>query len=872
MFNLARHRNNNVPDRLQDEGVLFQARINNPQSLMEDAQHLAFTMVRHGLHSAEEGLNEQGNVEFWEYVKKFHPKYLDKVFELAEQLAKKLSHDFFNHPEKFPIPAGGQGGGGGGMGGPGGGGPPPPGGDPGGAPPPMASSNKRTVIAQDEEGVGGQSGYYYLYKPDSTNYSFFSTWAGKIMSGRIDGIDADGRIYNYYITQNERHNRADRPAVRVPRSSPVVDQVFRMEQELPSALAQAVVAAVKVHGKDYDPRAASAMIDNAFKNASWDLAPIESMFTGDIEALLLEMDQGFYTEHKATESVRMAIGLVMQPWIQAMEKALLMHGYTVKRQGPNNKRSSRVGAEDHEKVKAELDVREFSTEPHLLVNDSIMRGSFDVPSLIMTAVSQQLDRPVRLSAVARLADLIAWSYNVYKRRPISDAELSRMMDLEGYAPDPNAVRNLMIVRNASLADDAGFMEAYVGAFSLDMKEKLANLAATQKRENLIRAMPKMAVPWSRIVPKAWEMLDPTDPKALNVIKEAKDNGSDVSEKVMEAIYKTGDKEMINKSISSGTPNSADFLATLYAIEKGLPEARYAVNALKRTPWEGISSAAGKIICTKSNDPELIKGLMQRSPQDCSPSVLRMFGEDIAKNIMKTMRLDWSGKPIPSASEIYSVPKKPLELAKSLVTIEDFQALNALFYTVAQEMSRGAQNEETHYALNYMFSALSQAGMGEQAQQVLSQFRMFRNDTGQYKNIANPGQFAASDITIEHVQDALDGGDILTSARLLNKIYQANPGGAYEVMSLLRPPANPDAFLAMLPHDMTSQAAMMPQWAHRKQQDVEASILPNGAVLVRLGSVYKVKADGVEHVFAATAAEAPRIAMEKIIKGKTGAGQ
>jgi hypothetical protein len=135
MFNLARKRNK-VPDSLMDEKAVFEDRIKKPQSLEEDASHLAVTMVRHGLDRGEDGMAEQADVEYWDYVKKFRPKYLRKVFEKAEAIAKQLAEDFKSHPEKFPLPPppGGPGGGGGGGG-------------------MFGSQNKRIVTAENEASV-----------------------------------------------------------------------------------------------------------------------------------------------------------------------------------------------------------------------------------------------------------------------------------------------------------------------------------------------------------------------------------------------------------------------------------------------------------------------------------------------------------------------------------------------------------------------------------------------------------------------------------------------------------------------------------------------------------------------------------------------
>jgi len=137
-FNYALHRK--VPKNLQEEEAIFN-QIPFQQRLQQDATGLAQTMVRHGLEKAEDAYDMRaGNVQYWDYVEKYHPKYRERVLQKAEELAKQLMHDFYAHPEKFPMPSKQQGGAGGA---------PPP----FGAPPAMASfvlPNGRILVKAGE--------------------------------------------------------------------------------------------------------------------------------------------------------------------------------------------------------------------------------------------------------------------------------------------------------------------------------------------------------------------------------------------------------------------------------------------------------------------------------------------------------------------------------------------------------------------------------------------------------------------------------------------------------------------------------------------------------------------------------------------------
>lgn len=135
MFNLYAQRGRPDADAYKQERIVFQSQP-FPQRLAADAKALAQTMALHGMADPHDALAQQGYVEYWSYVKEFHPKYLAKVMQQAEVMAKQLSSDFQNHPENFPLPAKDQGGGAGGMGG----------GDAGGAPPPATAANENRMV------------------------------------------------------------------------------------------------------------------------------------------------------------------------------------------------------------------------------------------------------------------------------------------------------------------------------------------------------------------------------------------------------------------------------------------------------------------------------------------------------------------------------------------------------------------------------------------------------------------------------------------------------------------------------------------------------------------------------------------------------
>lgn len=130
MFNLARKRM--LPKTMRQEELVFLSKPEQ-QKMQEDAKGLAFIMVRHGISEGENAMTMMDGVEYWQYLREFRPKYIQKVFELADTMAKHLAVDFQANPQKYPLPAPPQSG--------------------GGMPPAGAKATKMTIIANIETTV-----------------------------------------------------------------------------------------------------------------------------------------------------------------------------------------------------------------------------------------------------------------------------------------------------------------------------------------------------------------------------------------------------------------------------------------------------------------------------------------------------------------------------------------------------------------------------------------------------------------------------------------------------------------------------------------------------------------------------------------------
>ncbi len=185
LFNYALHRK--VPKNLQEEEAIFN-QLPYEQKLQQDAIGLAQTMVRHGLEKAEDAYDmRNGHVQYWDYIDQFKPKYKQKVLDRAEQLAKELKHNFYAHPEQFPMPSKQQPGAGGGAGGP---------------PPAMGSSNTLMQVESfvlPDGHILVRTGSDYSVKLGSKNISFTATKdeAIKVAMQKIaarEMLDASGKV------------------------------------------------------------------------------------------------------------------------------------------------------------------------------------------------------------------------------------------------------------------------------------------------------------------------------------------------------------------------------------------------------------------------------------------------------------------------------------------------------------------------------------------------------------------------------------------------------------------------------------------------------------------------------------------------------
>ena len=891
MFCLALKRGKS-PSGLRQEKELFQARIKNPKSVLEDAKSLAFVMVRNGLENPRDGLMQQKNVPYWEYVEKFHPKYMREVMDKARVIARGLSKDFFKHPEKYPMPSKQPAGGG--MGGLG------------------AAATGKVVTAA----IDANEPYVYLYK-NGTDFLMYGTWASLIASGTIVAglpyLANDGALYHLHCGSN-----------RVPRNAASIQEFRRMESEMPKAMADAIMAKMKEFGQQYNSFDAYTYLNKVKEEKDWFFAAFNARFAGPSAALALEEANSDYPiamkMPEQTLAIRKAIGDAMEPFVKRLVDSLGVDGVKCEIKMVD---SGRENEPFMAKWKKYDDARELETRlarmkevaPDVMYSKGTAIATLDMRSLVMTMVSMPRTKihetdesyykamfylkEAKEASARRVLDFMTqeyfWPY--YQARPITEEEVGRAMqtfgplseivtdkggDNQDFLRDCN---RLMILVKASKMDDAGFLQAWMDAKTTrptDLRSDLSMLAYLQGRKDVLKANPEMALAnddADGIVEPIYMVLDPTEPLELEVIKRKKHDQDDpyyADPKRDEAIVKTGDPELIQ-----GYLNRNMTLAAVYVVEhggvKGVPEE---VNGLIREKtletleWmqrdtgdkSDKSLNLAMMAALKANDEEAAMAIDKEHADRAD--VLHLYGSDVSRNYMKLFRVAFDGTPLPAATEVLSMPDNPLALAKGYQAIGDTYAMLVLFSVTLDAIVR-RKNPDAEYAAKFMYEILAKGDQGAHANALLAQHGMKVFEDGNIRALADPGKMSPRNISLIHVQDAMEAGDLLRAARLVGEIFKVNQNGAFDVMAKIKAASDPRLFVSMLPQAMVEQADRMPQWANvgGEAPDIEAQVLPNGRVLVKTGSAYKVVGKNI--CFASSPEDAVGIAMGKMMQGKSG---
>jgi hypothetical protein len=884
MFNLAKMRKK-IPDDLKKYEAVYQTR-----SLDTDATKVAFMIAREHMMAKKDApqniLAVLMAVPYWKFVERYHLDYLKSVLKNAKIKAKQLIHTFKKNPGQFPMPQpkGGEGGGMGGM--------PPPGG-------PMASRDARIVTAAETQQLGddvpeaaGRPGGMYVRvgRDHNADWKLQHTWGAVILAGIIPIIMPDGSTWAVGTPDDD---------MLVPRNSRTVPEIIRMEKDMPEEMVNAIVETCRKHGiAGIGVPEAYAFINFVKKSGMWNFSIFNALQTDLSMAYMMFMadPDGDLVEPRGTTELRQALGAILYSHVERLMDALVYDGKIkeYKEWSPDSEDfdlfmpMTMFGCSEAAKRKVQMEkkknletiAKEISEPPMVLSTSDLDRRyeNFNMSSLIMTAVSQSADPVARDMAVQRLANIMEYHWPVYSLRPIKDAELANMRDIpRTHSAGPGfAVDVLSILISASKQSDADFLETYIETNNPRIKEMLARMAAGQKRKDVIKAHPDMALSTSSgVINEVFRQLDPVEnletiKKVMVFEEEHKTGGVPVLFKLQEAACKTADKNLLYIMLRAGPTTK---FAKFYVIEHGddkdkdLAELKQgALSTLRNMSniWGGNSFSEMFLMAANlaksTNDEKLLKEIP--TDENIGLECLPLLGKDVAEKYMKTARKTLDGRDMPPSWEIHSLPDDPVGLTKAYESIGDINAILVLFATGLEQFD---QNDvQLDYALRYMYNAIATSGdkqVMEWANQALRRENVHLGDKGLRRLVA-PGSMSAGQINGDHVQDLIDAGDVPSAANLLGYLYRYRPKNAIDIIKGM-PPASLEAITPMLPPGM--MAALRPQPV--KPPAVEASILPGGEVLIKKGSVYEITLDGKKTSFVASPMDAVRIAMTKASENK-----
>lgn len=879
---------------MRDQSTLFHQRIKDPKAFMDDAQHLAFTMVRNGVREPEDALELQMSVEYWQYVREFHPHYLERVKNKAREIAKALGHNFHDHPEKFPLPQGDQGGdmgGGGGMGAP-----PPPGGDAGGAPPPAAASARGM-----EKTAAGT-----VYLKSITHHGKFwlsSTWAAKFCSKWPYPTPQGGMAMLSFSNDYDEE-------IRVPRAGHSVRTAMRMESELPTVMTQAITELVARHKLNV-PADKMTVFCHEFMNIPLrdQGSALVALQSGPMAALTLSNPDNPNIEEPAiAEEARTSIGAALAPFMSAFMSALKMDGIQVEQELSKMPAYTKIAKQaeaalgEQERQSNEQEIAKL--QPGLLSTVSAVAASRDMHSLKLTisfaaTAKEQNNIELAEAALNQVSFLMQYDWEAYSRSPVS-AELAaeyertapRIQTVSGAAPAKVAAGTLVTLVAASEADTPRFAEMLTSQH-YEIKQSMINLALQQKRKDILKAFPKYA----RVYFGAGmgysvnlDMVDTLDPKDQWHLEEIRSLAElevgdiyynpyreRIANKVQDALIQTNDQRLYNACYYKGSANKLRDFARGVGLSSPNPEVRQ--RALKdmwqsndkRTDHNAYLLAALAVKnMAPENSEEIAKMLAEAVKID--PRRLAVYaGYETAAEYAKLARVGDAGEGLPEATELAEMPGNALAMAKNYAVIGDYAAMLMLFKVCAETISqnREIQTEDSGltYAMSYMYQTLEKNGMKAHADEILRSQRVILDSGGTVRH-GPSAMIPAEQVSAEHIHDALFVGDFATAAKLLASVYKANPDAAFEILQKTQQPQDPKMFISMLPRQMLSQKGRLPPWVRpAPTPDIEASVLPDGTVLVKTGGTYSIMIGDERVSFQADPSQAARIAMERIAESK-----
>jgi len=634
--------------------------------------------------------------------------------------------------------------------------PPPqqPGGGGGGAPPPMASSSNK----MEKEAI-------YLWRHEKRPYRLLGTMGNQILSGHLRYFDPEGNP--------KRMRLKTKKNVEVKPSSPSAKALMLMEH-LPSILKDQMTHALKE--KVDDPAdSAEAILAHANKTGRFDFLPLLLKAIGPSKTMMALRERSELP--KETLDLRMTIGRMLAPYVDKLKEGLKADGLEYE--------------EDVAPAMNNPSLGEWYDSPRVLSGEEVGTCS-DINSLLMT-ISAGEDKAL----AARKAVSVLGQYP-----QLCEAFTDKDWDALSAVPEGKGVADFARLYSSDDADVLQFLTN--NRSDPDMVNAVVNLVATQGRDVVLGAAPEIC-----LIPEGdklsvnitfFSRLNEGDQsvrnflgKLLQLRREQKLVCPDdlLDRKVMRAISAHGDKALL-ESACSDHPDLRCF-ALACASESGDMET---VQKILQRKGFGKAKPEMRALALSALGEDVLPtagGAMSLLPE----ALASMLGRKKALQYMKAARTDWAGDKIPEANSIFSLPEGSTTLARNLADIEDKEALLVLLRLAAEERFSGKEAAEL---AQIAWESLEKMDARGEASGLLSRLGLSFSD-----GKISEAEELSSDPQPEDVMDAIEKGDEIGAAILLDRMLSIDRTKAKVTLVNLPRPSNPANFMRLLPSELRAVA-------------------------------------------------------------------
>ena len=683
----------------------------------------------------------------------------------------------------------------------------------GGAPPPAMGSSSDKMTKDS----------IYLWRQEKRPYRLLGTIGNQILSGGLGYFDSEGSPRRMRLRSKDN--------VEVKPSSPSAKALLLMEH-LPNILREQLAHSLK--DKVEDPSdAAEAVLGHATKKGRFDFLPVILKLMGPTKSMISLRDKD--NPPKETLELRQMVGRMLAPYIETLKKSL-----------------STDGLEYDEDVAPTLNNPSFGDwydAPKVLSGEEI-NSCCDINSLLMTISAGEDKQNAATQAIVVLSQYPQASVG------LSDKDWEALSAI----PEGKMVADFARLSSADDADVLSFLSEHRNDPKL--LEAVAGLVATQGRDVILGAVPEMClvpegeqfsvnIPFFSKLSEGDQSVRVFLGKLLKLRRSGKLICPDdmLDRKVMKSISDHNDKGLLDVA-ASDCPDLRCF-ALAFASESGDVETTRKM--LEGKKFDKASPEMRAIALSSIGDDLLSMAgeKMRLVPEEMAS----LLGRKKALKLMKATRMDWAGEPIPEANSIFSLPEGSTSLARNLADIEDKDSLLLLLRLAAEERFSG--KEAAEFA-QVAWDALEKMDARNEASGLLSRLGLTFSD-----GKMTEAEELASDPQPEDVLGALERGDDMGAAILLDRMLSTDRFKAKATLRAIPKPNDPTKFMRLLPSEL--RALVQDEWGR-----AETHVGDDGVFAV--GRPTSMRVFGTSKAFACKSSEIFARAALIVAKGQAPLGQ